>query len=97
MLPDEAQPVALRLTITDHVAELDDALDVGIELRNLDNPWFTLATIRFTGYGRDYLASTVEDLVHAWHYEDLRAVLREAQRNERLARKHHRKHSRISG
>lgn len=93
--PEGGYDVALRLTITDHVAELDDAVTVEVQVRRLDQEWEPLATLRLDGRGRDFLSSSVEDLVHAWHYEDRRAIVREAQRDEREARKHARRHSRV--
>lgn len=93
--PEGGYDVALRLTITDHYPELEDAVTVAIQVRQLDQDWTTLYTLRMSGRGRDYLSSSIEDLVHAWHYEDRRAIVREAQRDEREARKHARRHSRV--
>lgn len=95
MLPGDGIDVALRLTLTDHSAELDDALTIQVEVRQLDGDWCTLLRTTRTGRGRDFLASDVEDIVHAWHYEDRRAIIREAQRNDRQARIHARKHDRL--
>lgn len=80
--------VGLRLTITDHVQELDDAITISVEVRQLDGDWATLTRLHLAGRGRDMLASIMEDLTYAWHYEDRRAVVREAQRDQRLATKH---------
>ena len=92
MFTSSAAPdVGLRLTIVDHVAELDDALTIGVELRRLDGPWESFGGLRLDGRGRDFLATSVEDLTHAWHYEDRAAILREAQRNQRAARIHNRR------
>lgn len=93
----ETYDVGLRLTITDHTQELEDRLTVGIEVRRLDADWQTLYIAQFTGRGRDFLSSNVEDVVHAWHYEDRRAIVREIQRNERQARAHHRRSMRQGG
>ena len=95
LLPNTPPDVGIRITITDHVYELDDVVMVNIEVRHLDGDWTTLYRLPLHGRGRDFLSSTVEDLVHAWLYEDRRAIVREAQRDEREARKHHRKHSRV--
>lgn len=96
LLPGERPDVGVRITIEDHAAVLEAAMTITIELRKLDGEWETFAILPLYGYGRDFLASSVEDIVHAFHFEDRRAILREVQRNERAASTHHRKHSRIS-
>lgn len=97
LLPGDPTDVGLRLTIIDHAAELEDAISIGIELRELDKDWFSFGGVYLPGRGTDMLASTVEDLVHAWHYEDRRAILREAQRDQRAARLHNRRFMRQGG
>ena len=91
LFPSDPPDVGLRIAILDHTTELVDALTITTEVRKLDGPWTTFAGLRLVGRGRDFLPSAVEDLVHAWEYEDRRAILREAQRNERLARRYHQK------
>lgn len=97
LLPEDPIDVGLRLTITDHATELEDAISIGIEVRHLDERWTSFTTVHLPGRGADLLATTVEDLVHAWHYEDRRAILREAQRDQRAARLHNRRHMRVGG
>lgn len=91
LLPDAPRDVAIRITITDHATELDDSMDVAIELRVLDGQWQSFSSVHLPGRGVDLLASTVEDLVHAWLYEDRRTILREIQRDQRAARLHNRR------
>lgn len=97
LLPSDPIDVALRLTVTDHATELDDAHSIQIELRQLDGDWQSFGSVHLPGRGADLLASTVEDLIHAWQYEDRRAILREAQRDQRAARLHNRRHMRSGG
>lgn len=86
--------VGLRITATDHSPYGEANIGISIEVRNLDGEWATLSHLVLIGHGRDFLASAVEDVVHAWHYEDARAIVREVQRNDREARHHHQRHSR---
>lgn len=97
MLPGDPIDVGLRLTIVDHATELEDALSIAIEVRHLDGAWQSFGGVHLPGRGADLLSTTVEDLVHAWHYEDRRAILREAQRDQRAARLHNRRHMRTGG
>ena len=97
LFPDDPIDISLRLTVFDHTAVLEDAITVTVEVAGLDLPWQTLIRIPLHGAGRDYLVSMCEDLVHAWLYESRRAIVREAQRNERHARQHARKQDRLGG
>lgn len=88
--------VGLRVTLLDRTLEhMTDEVQIATEVRPLDHEWMSLTSTPFTGHARDFVATTVEDVVHAWLYEDTRAIVREVQRNDRLARRHHRKHDRI--
>lgn len=95
LFPSDPRDYGLRITVVDHYPELEDSVSIAVEVRPLDGDWTTLIRIMLAGRGRDFLASTVEDLAHAFQYEDRRAIVREGQRDERLARKHDRHHSRV--
>ena len=89
--------VGLRLEIETAVPYGDPHVQVAVAVRNLDGDFANLTHLTLAGYGVDFLATTVQDITHAWLYEDARAIVREVQRNDREARRHHRKHDRIGG
>lgn len=95
LLPTDKPHVGLRITVNDHSPYLEAVMVVEVHTRVLDGDWTTAGSVSLSGHGRDFLASLVEDVTHAWWYEDRRAILREIQRNQREADLHNRRHSRI--
>lgn len=95
MFPDDPRDHRLRVTVEDHAFELEDGYTIRIEVCSLDKDWQTLTAMRLVGRGSDMLPSAIEDIVHAWLYEDRRAIVREVQRDERLARRHAAKFHRV--
>lgn len=94
LTPDDQPLQGLQITIHDNIYEFEDSIIVECSVRHLDGSWSSAGNLHLYGFGRDFLASAVEDIVYAWHFEDRRAMLREQKRNQREANEHHRRHER---
>lgn len=92
LLPDDPIIVGLRIEVVDHSQYWEAGGAVEVYTRSLDGDWKIAGIVKLPGTAWELLPSVVSDALAAWMWEDRRAILRECQRNERMAKVYEKEH-----